>query len=61
MNQNQYLQTIMLTNLGILTADVAYNKRFRNNIDPIFLLFLMYVGVFGYKLDRLMLKDSINL
>jgi hypothetical protein len=61
MNQNQYLQTIMLTNFGILTADVAYNKRFRNNIDPIFLLFIMYVGVFGYKLDILMLKDSINL
>jgi hypothetical protein len=61
MNHNEYLQTIMLTNFGILSADVAYNKRFRNKMDPIFILFLMYVGVFGYKLDRLMLKDSINL
>jgi hypothetical protein len=61
MNPNKYLQTLMLTNFGILTADVAYNKRFRNNLDPIFLLFIMYVGVFGHKLDRLMLKDSINL
>lgn len=56
MKRTDYLEAIMLTNFGILTADVAYNKRFKNEIDPIFILFVMYMGVFGYKIDRLLLK-----
>ena len=60
-NQNEYLETIMLTNFGILTIDVLYSKRFNNNLDPRFLLLIMYMGVFGYKIDKLFLKHSINL
>ena len=61
MTKKESMETLLLTNFGILTVDVVYNKRFKNNLDPVFLLFIMYMGLFTNKLNRLMIKDSINL
>ncbi len=55
MTKEESLETILLTNFGILTADVAYNRRFKNDLDPVFILFVMYMGVFTNKLNRLMI------
>ncbi len=61
MTVRESLETILLTNFGILTVDVAYNKRFKNNLDPVFILFVMYLGLFTNKFNKLLIKDSINL
>ena len=41
MTKKESMETLLLTNFGILTVDVVYNKRFKNNLDPVFLLFIM--------------------
>ena len=55
MTKEECLENILLTNFRILIADVAYNSRFKNELDPAFILFIMYMVVFTNKLNRIIL------
>jgi hypothetical protein len=55
----EIFENLILTNFGCLTTDVVFNERYKNVYDPVFLLFVVYAGIFSNKIEN-KLKSKIS-
>ena len=50
--KEKYFQTLMFANFACLSADIYFNERYQNQYDPIFILGIIYAGLYSYKLEN---------
>jgi len=60
LEKEKYFQTLMFANFACLSADIFFNERYKNQYDPVFLLGIIYAGLYSYKLENRMRTLNIG-